>query len=90
MRNSALSGAAFLTLISAASAYADSQIWRPAIDAIGNAASPASEGTAGLPEGVDFGPEMPPPHGRVTVDDSPTPLPPTPQSRRRRILAIGK
>jgi hypothetical protein len=90
MRNSAMAGAAILTLMGAAGAYADSQIWRPAIDAIGNAASPASEGAAGLPDGVEFGPQTPAPRGRVTIDDSATPLAPTPHARRRKILAIGR
>ena len=78
--------------IGATSAQADwqSTVWRPAIDAIGNAEAPAAEGVAGLPDGVDFGPSQPATRGRVTVDDSTTTLPPIVHLRRRKTLVIGR
>ena len=93
MRNLAMACAAFLsaTMINA-SAYSDWRItvWRPAIDAIGNADPPHLEGIATIPDGFDFGPESPTKRGRVIVDDSTTPLPPTVHLRRRKVLVIGR
>jgi hypothetical protein len=87
----AWTGSVFL-VIGATSAQADWQgiVWRPAIDAIGNAEAPAAEGVARLPDGVDFGPDLPARRGRVTVDNSPTTLPPTVHLRSRKVLAIGR
>ena len=93
LRKVIMASIAFFSLtISSASAYADGPniVWRPAIDAIGNAEEPATEGVAGLPDGVDFGPTLPSGHGKVTVDDSTTTLPPTVHSRRRKTLVIGR
>ena len=72
-------------LLEVGAACADTQpmIFRPAIDGIGNAYSPASE-SAGIPDGADFSPGQsegaPAGRGKVTIDSVATPLA---QHRRR-------
>jgi hypothetical protein len=89
----AIGWTAFVSLtICATAAQADWQsiVWRPAIDAIGNAEPPHLEGIVTIPDGFGFGPDVHTPRGKVTVDDSTTTLPPTVHLRRRKILVIGR
>ena len=92
MRSLALAGIACLALMSGetgARATWRLSVWRPALDAVGNAQPPAMEGVAAIPDGVDLNPETPSRRGKVTVDDSTT-IPPTVQLRKRKIMVIER
>jgi hypothetical protein len=90
MRSLLMAGTAGLFLtIGAASAYADS-VFRPAIDAIGNAEPPAIESSPGIPDGVDFGYQgVPAGRGKVTVDSATMP-PANSHLAHRKIWAITR
>jgi hypothetical protein len=79
-------------MLTVGAARADSQtaLFRPALDAIGNAQPSAAEGVAQTPDGADFALDdqgAPARRGKVTIESATTP-PVNNHSRRRHLWAI--
>ena len=83
--------AGLFLMIGAASAESQTMVYRPAIDAIGNALPPAMESTPGIPDDIGFGPgeSAPAGRGRVTVESG-TPPPANGPFARRQMWEITR
>jgi hypothetical protein len=84
--------AGFLLAFGAAGAQAQLVLFRPALDGIGNAEPPASEGVAQSPDGVDFAPDepSPPAHRGKVIIDSATAAPANSHLARRHRWEIAR